>query len=127
MKYQAEERASEYRSKRHGSAASNQGAFKAPAVVTHLPAHREMNNDKVNPDRSKGQAFKINKRPQSANIKPSRQTDQSYEQIAVIESNPKRQSKKVSGAQADENLLFKSKMYVSLMSGLLRASHSRWQ
>lgn len=112
LKYQAEDKASEYRSMKN-SGMSSHHAIKSPAV-NNLPAHRTMNKEPAGPPRSNAQGFKIYKRPQSANIKPARHAERSMEQIMVVDSKPKAtKQKKLSGAQADDNLLYKTKMYVS--------------
>lgn len=102
MKYQADEKAAEYKSLKNSSMATP--GMVSPKIPP-LPAHRELGK----PEQQKT-GFKISKRPQSATVRPHKETGSSGVQINDAPKAKETNRKKVRGDQADEHLLFKTKM-----------------
>lgn len=104
MKAEVEDKESDYRTH---TVHSGLLSPKASALV----AHREANPSK--PDSSSKNNFKINKRPQSATIKPKKELGLSNPDINIIEEAKEQKRSKRAGADADDNLLLKTKIMLA--------------
>lgn len=118
MKYQADERASEYRSIKNSSMAT-QGA--ASPKISALPAYKEFPSK---PDPQLKTSFKINKRPQSATVRPNRDANNLGAHISEIEEVAEPRQKRTKGSEPNENLLFKTKLYTYITTVPYQARYS---